>query len=164
MRGWQSSLVLGYSLTTIVLHRHQYWVTDPYGAVQRSLLGVKSVHAQTELRFSYQLFKKSALFYLRILSAGLLIVLESTIQIATVLKLYINCGLVHCTHINWILLPSSTMPLLFNFHIFILLLQGGKRPMLRDTQVIFLSPSPSTPLQRPPAEIPHFVTITLSSF
>ena len=50
--------------------------------------------------FSYQLFEKLVLFYLWIIIADLLVVLKSTIWIATVLKLYMNCRLVHRTHIN----------------------------------------------------------------
>ena len=49
-RRLRCSLLLGYSFATTVHHHraHRHWVTDPRGMVQRSRLGVKSAHAQTE--------------------------------------------------------------------------------------------------------------------
>ena len=74
-RGWRSSLVLGYSLATTVLHRHWHWVTIRHGVVQRSRLDVRSAQAQN--RFSlFLLHVKNrpyySKFYLRIISPGLL--------------------------------------------------------------------------------------------
>ena len=49
-RGLRCSLVLGYSFVTTFHHHHthRHWVTDPCSMDQRSCLGVKSAHAQTE--------------------------------------------------------------------------------------------------------------------
>ena len=67
MRGWRSSLVLGYSLVTTVLHRHCHWVTDPHGVVQRS----KCACAKRIFAFltDYSTFENSALLF-KILSVN----------------------------------------------------------------------------------------------